>query len=103
MGYQQSHYVEIELSNPDQETRVENVGPFTSRERAATFADSLGKAAGLTQNNPDIPGFWVGRGQYEDGTGYQQDTHVTVMVRVFNDKRVRPNVKLVKDFLRGED
>lgn len=96
-------YVEIELSNPDQETRVENVGPFVNRYVAAAFADSLGKAAGLTQNNPDVPGFWVGAGEYLDGNGYQQDTHVTVMVRTFNPKRVRPASRMIRDFLRGED
>ena len=96
-------YVEIELSNPDAETRVEVVGPFRTWDSATAYADSLGRTARLTQNNPDVPGFWTGAGEYVSGNGWAQETHVTVMVRPFLPPKARPAAKLIRDFLRGED
>lgn len=94
-------YVEIETANPEDETRNSNIGPFRSQEAAQTFANSLGKAAGLTQPNPDISGYWVGFGEYDDG-GITMNVSVTVMVRMLYAPRVRPHVKNIKAFLRGE-
>lgn len=98
-----SYYIEIEYSNPDDESRTEAVGPFRSREGAARYADSLGKSAGMTQNNPDVPGFWIGVGEYTDeANGWHQDVTVTVMIRRHIEAKVRPSSRSIRAFLRGE-
>ena len=96
-------YVEVEFSNPDAETQVEAIGPFRTHESAARYADSLGRAAGLTQNNPDVPGYWTGAGEYLDGNGWQQDVTVTLAVRPHIEPKVRPVARSIRNYLRGEN
>ena len=96
-------YVEVEFSNPDDQTTRDIIGPFRTKQRACEHADAIGKAAGLTQNNPNIPGYWVGMGEFEDGNGWHQDVTVTVMVLYMFRPRVRPTARTIKAYLRGDD
>jgi hypothetical protein len=86
--------VEIEYENLDDQKSNTIIGPFRTHETAAAYADSLGKAAGLMQPNPDIPGYWYGSDD--------SDLSVTIMVRLAFAPRVRSHAKSIRSYLRGE-
>ena len=97
-----SHYVEIEFSDPDDETTREVIGAFRTRERAVAHANAIGKAAGLEPGGGDIAGYWSGDGEFVDGNDWQRQVTVTVMVLQHDQPRVRPAARRIRDYLKGD-
>lgn len=96
-----AYVVIVQTENEEQGDRDETYhGPFRRNDLAVAHADAIGRAAGAEHITD---GLWIARDEFHDeSTGFHTSVSATVTVRQVAAPRVRPIVRHIKAFLRGE-